>query len=969
MTVEKLKYTKEDVTKITNLIKTKADLLAKRKQGDNLNEQDKMFASFLYDAYRNQIDILEGRSGEKWERTAIIRTHLRQREASNDFKEVHSDILFGENLISTKNDVQTLKNLSRYNPYICVDKGYYDKIEDGVLYVVDAKTNTYIRKDQSILTTNGYFLKAKSYYTTSELEHLVQNIQSIKMEDLRNKFPEDTVMYLTALYTQKIRLFRQIYKQYTNGSSLTKRKLETVFGSNNFYLDPSNLTPTYRDYRKPYPLYSLNSLEDLKLVLKVEDLPVVSSTIRTTFDEVLHYQLPQKSGIRQNFARRLSFLKNQKDVYKSFMSLIKKKLEQTFTKWSAVMVLPQPLLKKFYCGDSDKVFSFETDYVGCRESNIFPDTLCIVATEHEKPFIQGLKQWCDIKKANDNTLRYKGLFMFTGFYQGAVNYSHVPTARPSFRTMDSTLYHQSTLAESGLVGVSAQGKLVSLAEYAGIDIKDAPVFDIAVPPFARTSWETYFDELLTEEQAKYLAPAVSRDSSTGVQSSPTRPVSASVSKHTRNNDGALMNYTAKVEDFKPSFKMTLEEKSFYEQSKPRLSAILSGSKDVLMNKKKTLYETYRDKIKPHLDAWHEAEKTFELCAKEIFVTSLQGTDDQVSVAIQRYLDFQSDIQAEVSDKLRNEMTNYLIKLENFENTNRTTKKPQLPVPYCPPYMGIEIEVQTKGQWRTLQGFSDTIRDIAESELGDNCLVKSDASVGSYGMEIVTIAATPKYHKDLLDRTFFKTNMNERFVTPASCGMHVHISRDCFTKASMGKFVAFINSADNKEFITKIAGRSANRYCQGITVKGKNKYGYDLGASIGRRIQHGRRIDLGVSKYGNVNLLNEHTVEVRMFKASVDRNTVFRRLEFCEALMKFCNQDTSVQEMTVYSFVNFVLNNQKNYPFLTKWLAAKNYINHYKKRVKGLRKLVHSYKVNNVPVPDTPFYSTVAKLHKAKTQQV
>ncbi len=192
-------------------------------------------------------------------------------------------------------------------------------------------------------------------------------------------------------------------------------------------------------------------------------------------------------------------------------------------------------------------------------------------------------------------------------------------------------------------------------------------------------------------------------------------------------------------------------------------------------------------------------------------------------------------------------------------------------------------------------------------------------------------------------------------------------------------MSFINSAKNASFINAFAGRSENRYCTRSKTPGLNAKGVDISARAAVNacklvpIGAGKMKNTGLSfsrlesasHYDAVNIQNAHTIELRIFKSSSDRNRILRILEFCESLVKFV-RGHSTQQMTVYDYVEFILKNErtkaKDYHNVVRWLASKNYIGHTTKHGKDPKtgqdraRLIHIYSENKVPFPDTLFHN-------------
>ena len=300
----------------------------------------------------------------------------------------------------------------------------------------------------------------------------------------------------------------------------------------------------------------------------------------------------------------------------------------------------------------------------------------------------------------------------------------------------------------------------------------------------------------------------------------------------------------------------------------------------------------------------------------------------------------------------------------------------------PTFLGIELEyiikknkfsnnVPIKIPEQERQALlSPTVKSIADSGFGDHCIMKFDRSVfekDPTGFEIVTVPATLEYHKKMFDEHFFIKDKRDskykpRFPVAVSnaCGFHVHIGKDAFLPAGksekdrqnkhsatfrlrLGKFIAFMSSPDNLQFIIDLSGRPPNKYCEPNPVKDKNKFGVHNGIGSAKRMTPTSGYD-GFARRSIVNTLNSETIEIRIFDATVERNQLFRRLEFCHALVEFVKV-CSPKELTVYHFVKFLCDeklNNKKYETLLHWLSTKKMVGVEKKVSKKHKKSIKVY---------------------------
>src|ERR1035437_5323406 len=203
-----------------------------------------------------------------------------------------------------------------------------------------------------------------------------------------------------------------------------------------------------------------------------------------------------------------------------------------------------------------------------------------------------------------------------------------------------------------------------------------------------------------------------------------------------------------------------------------------------------------------------------------------------------------------------------------------------------------------------------------------------------------------------------------------CGIHVHIAKNCLSATGWGKFQDFFYSQTNEDFMDKMAGRKPNGYCARLKgdVKSFTKKMTTDGSLKGSlKFTDESRNDT-IRRVG-VNLQNAHTVEVRVFKSSTDKNNVLRKLEFCESLVHmFQQKDIGKRPFDYFDYINFILekDNRKKYIHVTRWLSSMALVGHERKRVKNTEsklynKIVTAYKYNLSKVPQTEFYKSPAFL--------
>jgi hypothetical protein len=243
-------------------------------------------------------------------------------------------------------------------------------------------------------------------------------------------------------------------------------------------------------------------------------------------------------------------------------------------------------------------------------------------------------------------------------------------------------------------------------------------------------------------------------------------------------------------------------------------------------------------------------------------------------------------------------------------------------------MGIELEM-TSGDHD-----SNEAAELVRSRLGsDYCIIKSDGSLPSNGFEVVTSPQGLAKHIEKFKA--WEIDPAYRAWNTGKCGTHVHIDSRGFTQLTLGKFLMFINSSANVDFIRKIAGRhpsvddQARSYCaaehQSIlanpktAVKGKSGERYRMVNMCNLGSREAKRLGLSMDNSYNGKY---NTIELRIFRASLKKERLLAQIEFTHASVMFCRV-ASWRDLNGTSFVKWLKTVAGQYPALTKWYGVRN----------------------------------------------
>ena len=192
------------------------------------------------------------------------------------------------------------------------------------------------------------------------------------------------------------------------------------------------------------------------------------------------------------------------------------------------------------------------------------------------------------------------------------------------------------------------------------------------------------------------------------------------------------------------------------------------------------------------------------------------------------------------------------------------------------YFDVELEIDGAGKD---SDNADEILAIANRD-EEHIYIKGDGSLDD-GMELVTHPMTLDYHKqfqwnEIMRKAIY---LGYRSHQTSTCGLHVHINRDCLgdnhdeQDETISRILYFVEHHWNE--LLKFSRRSEyamNRWA--------SRYGYENSArAILDKAKKGNN-----GRYAAVNLMNYATIEFRMFRGTLKLNTFLATLELVNAII-------------------------------------------------------------------------------------
>jgi len=196
------------------------------------------------------------------------------------------------------------------------------------------------------------------------------------------------------------------------------------------------------------------------------------------------------------------------------------------------------------------------------------------------------------------------------------------------------------------------------------------------------------------------------------------------------------------------------------------------------------------------------------------------------------------------------------------------------------YFGIEVETETRG------GDYNDRRNAAEYavklERQDLAYLKSDGSLNC-GFEIVTHPLSHSYFMNDASSLWdtietLKNNYSMMAWGTKTCGLHIHISRNGFSGGShQHRFLQLVYN--NKDFYEVLAGRSSSHWAKFDDVldpmTGKKTFAHKL-----------NRNHRDSDRYSAVNTNNRNTLEMRIFRGSLNTRFIKSCIDLAHASVEF-----------------------------------------------------------------------------------
>lgn len=222
-------------------------------------------------------------------------------------------------------------------------------------------------------------------------------------------------------------------------------------------------------------------------------------------------------------------------------------------------------------------------------------------------------------------------------------------------------------------------------------------------------------------------------------------------------------------------------------------------------------------------------------------------------------------------------------IEDYHHDNRQDRLVfhKMPDEETELYLGVELEVEAKSYSVNLDRAAEDVKDICEE-----LIVKEDGSLDT-GFEMVSQPCTLNYHLSRMPwEKITKSCLDNGMLSDkaSNCGLHVHVSRQGLGSTSeqqdltIAKLLVLFDRFEAQ--IEQFARRKSDRWAAFYKTEGK-----DIETDMYYTLRN-KAGGYDMARYHAINLVNIHTIEFRVFKGSLNIETVKATIQFVHTIVNF-----------------------------------------------------------------------------------
>ena len=234
-------------------------------------------------------------------------------------------------------------------------------------------------------------------------------------------------------------------------------------------------------------------------------------------------------------------------------------------------------------------------------------------------------------------------------------------------------------------------------------------------------------------------------------------------------------------------------------------------------------------------------------------------------------------------------------------------------------MGFELETQCVSDGSFDSDIPRQLLLDVNSHTESDIYLKEDGSVYN-GFEIVSHPGELDYFMNHFRWKGIEKLARREFQAwqRPCCGLHIHVAKSAFADtAHKFKFIAFVYK--NRPEMVQLSGRESHDYASYDLRRFLNGH-RDWVDDNGKLVRHTNLIKMAKGEDANnsrsvaVNIQNEKTIELRLFRPSLKTETVKVALQFCDALFNYS------EHITTHDILQ---KGALTFPEFRKWVTANN----------------------------------------------
>lgn len=197
------------------------------------------------------------------------------------------------------------------------------------------------------------------------------------------------------------------------------------------------------------------------------------------------------------------------------------------------------------------------------------------------------------------------------------------------------------------------------------------------------------------------------------------------------------------------------------------------------------------------------------------------------------------------------------------------------------YFGMEIESEYKNpvsEDNLIASYPQRMREICDFE--------RDGSLCN-GFETITSPLSYEFIKnnDIIQE--ITSELKEDMKISSRCGLHIHVTKTDKVIEKLPYLIMFFEN--NKQDIKRLAQRNYGHYCE--TYVGREE---KINLEEANLIIDLRKV---AERYRTINLMNENTIEFRVFKGTLSPKRIISYIQFILTLLEMdINEDTNFQDL-------------------------------------------------------------------------